>query len=251
MEQKQTDNKILQKFFKLLKWILFALFLLLALTFVSSLGNSILFLLCSLLVCPPIWDKIKNKFNPKKGLCGIIVTIMFLVSFFTVPTGPAEDTTIANSNNTRNNLNNKTELSSTLDTTVTIAPTNMPTSTPTIAPTSTPTLTPTVAPTNTPTSTPTVAPTSTPTSTPTVAPTNTPTSTPTVAPTNIPTPTPTVKATQRTYTLNTSTHKIHTTSCSEIKKMKDSNKDSWTGSSVDEFLKSHPDYTRCKKCNPN
>ena len=227
MEQKQTDNKILQKFLRLLKWILFALFLLLALAFVSSLGNSILFLLCSLLVCPPIWDKIKNKFNPKKGLCGIIVTIMFLVSFFTVPTGPAEDTTIANSNNTRNNLNNKTELSSTLDTTVTIAPTNMPTSTPTIAPTSTPT------------------------STPTVAPTNTPTSTPTVAPTNIPTPTPTVKATQRTYTLNTSTHKIHTTSCSEIKKMKDSNKDSWTGSSVDEFLKSNPDYTRCKKCNPN
>ena len=64
MEQKQTDNKILQKFLRLLKWILFALFLLLALIFVSSLGNSILFLLCSLLVCPPIWDKIKN--NPTR-----------------------------------------------------------------------------------------------------------------------------------------------------------------------------------------
>ena len=101
------------------------------------------------------------------------------------------------------------------------------------------------------TSTPTVAPTNTPTPTPTVAPTNTPTPTPTVAPTSTPTPTPTVKATQKTYTLNTRTHKIHDSSCYKAEEIKDSNKDFWTGSSVDEFLKSHSKYTRCQICKPN
>ncbi len=247
MELKETSNKILQKFLRLLKWILFALFLLLAIGSSDSLGNSILFLLCSLLVCPPIWDKIKNKFNPKKGLCGVIITIMFLGSLFSMPTTSTEDTDT--STNTRSNINNTTELSSALNITATITPIDTPTLTSTVAPTSTPTPTPTVAPTNTPTPTPTIAPTNTSTPTPTIAPTNTPT--PTVAPTNTPTPTPTVKATQKEYVLNTSTYKIHYSSCHSAKRIKDSNRSTWTGSSVDEFLKSHPNYTRCKNCNPN
>lgn len=159
-----------------------------------------------------------NKMTLKKELRKLILITMFLFGVSFVSCGSAEDTS-TNLSISKNN----TESTSTLA----------------------------VDSNNTSTLTPTVAPTSTLTPTPTVAPTDTPTPTPTVAPTSTPTPTPTVEATQRTYTLNTSTHKIHTTSCNETKKIKDSNKDSWIGSSVDEFLKSHPKYTRCKKCNPN
>jgi beta-mannanase len=104
---------------------------------------------------------------------------------------------------TRDEIDWRSESSSTA--TPTATPTSTPTATPTVPPTSTPTSTPTntptatntPAPTVTPTNTPTVPPTSTPTNTPTA--TNTPAPTPTPSPTN--TPTPTLTATPSpTYT---------------------------------------------------
>ena len=50
-----------------------------------------------------------------------------------------------------------------------------------------------------------------------------------------------------TYVLNTNTKKFHRPGCAEIKKMKDSNKKTYTGSRKDVIAKG---YSPCKKCNP-
>lgn len=55
------------------------------------------------------------------------------------------------------------------------------------------------------------------------------------------------KATEATYILNTNTKKFHRSGCSAINQMKDSNKQSFTGSRDDLIAQG---YTACKKCNP-
>lgn len=55
---------------------------------------------------------------------------------------------------------------------------------------------------------------------------------------------------EETYVLNTSTHKIHDMDCSSINQMADKNYGEWTGESVNDFLSSHPKYSRCQRCTP-
>lgn len=50
-----------------------------------------------------------------------------------------------------------------------------------------------------------------------------------------------------TYILNTHTHKFHYSSCSSVEKIKESNKDTYTGNR--DYLISSG-YSPCKKCNP-
>lgn len=53
--------------------------------------------------------------------------------------------------------------------------------------------------------------------------------------------------TEQTYILNTSTHKFHYPSCSSVKQMKDSNKQTYTGSRDDLIAQG---YSPCGRCNP-
>ena len=50
-----------------------------------------------------------------------------------------------------------------------------------------------------------------------------------------------------TYILNTNTKKFHYPSCGSVKQMKESNKQSYTGSRDDVIAMG---YVPCKKCNP-
>ena len=50
-----------------------------------------------------------------------------------------------------------------------------------------------------------------------------------------------------TYVLNTNTKKFHRSSCSEVKKIKSSNKSTYTGTRKEVIAKG---YSPCKKCNP-
>lgn len=52
---------------------------------------------------------------------------------------------------------------------------------------------------------------------------------------------------EETYILNTSTKKIHRSSCHSIKQMSDSNKKNWKGNIKDLLDKG---YSKCKNCNP-
>ena len=110
------------------------------------------------------------------------------------------------------------------------APTEEPTAAPTEAPTAPPATEPkpTQAPTAPPTEAPTEAPTTPPTEAPTTPPTEAPTTPPTVAPTAPPATDPPVPETTerktRDYVLNTNTDKFHFPGCSEVKKIKDSNR---------------------------
>ena len=122
-----------------------------------------------------------------------------------------------------------------------------PSTTPTTAPTA-------IVETTAATSTATAEPASTAaaiiTEAPTEAPTKAPTATPkpTATPTAKPTATaaPTKKA-EQTYTLNKSTKKFHYPSCSSAKKIKDSNKGSFTGTR-DELIQKG--YSPCGDCHP-
>ena len=64
-----------------------------------------------------------------------------------------------------------------------------------------------------------------------------------------PTPEPVVEQVQQgtTYILNTNTKKFHYPSCGSVKQMKESNKQSYTGSRDDVIAMG---YVPCKKCNP-
>ena len=95
-----------------------------------------------------------------------------------------------------------------------------------------------------------------PTEPTTVAPTEPPTLPPTEPPTLPPTDPPTEPVRQqveptvsneRQYVLNTHTMKFHTTGCSEVSKIKDENKQYYTGTAAD--LKGKG-YSACKKCHP-
>ena len=78
--------------------------------------------------------------------------------------------------------------------------------------------------------------------TPTPAPTETPAA---VAPAS---PAPTESQPQgQTYVLNTNTRKFHNPSCSSVKKIKDGNRQDYTGSRDDVIAMG---YEPCKKCNP-
>ena len=110
---------------------------------------------------------------------------------------------------------------------------------------------PTPAPTNTPEPTP--EPTATPTPTP--APTSTPKPTPEPTSTPAPTPEPTIEpVVERVpvpvgtdYILNTNTKKFHYTGCKEVKKMKDKNKQYYTGTREECIGMG---YDPCGKCKP-
>lgn len=56
----------------------------------------------------------------------------------------------------------------------------------------------------------------------------------------------TTEPTEQTYILNTSTHKFHYPSCSSIKQMKDSNKQTYTGSRDDLIAQGNSPCGRCK-----
>ena len=80
------------------------------------------------------------------------------------------------------------------------------------------------------------------------------TTTATAAPTEsavaaTPTPEPVVEQAPQgtTYILNTNTKKFHYPSCGSVKQMKESNKQSYTGSRDDVIAMG---YVPCKKCNP-
>ena len=64
-----------------------------------------------------------------------------------------------------------------------------------------------------------------------------------------PTPEPVVEQVPQgtTYILNTNTKKFHYPSCGSVKQMKESNKQSYTGSRDDVIAMG---YVPCKKCNP-
>ncbi|KAL3798284.1 hypothetical protein HJC23_000198 [Cyclotella cryptica] len=98
----------------------------------------------------------------------------------------------------------------------TVTPTSLPKSTPTVAPTSSPSFTPTVAPTPSSTSAPTITPTSSPMSVPTITPTSSPKSAPTVAPTSSPNSAPTVAPTSSPSFTPTVTPTISSTSAPTI-----------------------------------
>lgn len=98
----------------------------------------------------------------------------------------------------------------------------------------------------TPTTTP--KPTVTPTPTATPKPTATPTPTATPVPTATPTPTPTPTPVTSTYVLNTNTKKIHYSTCRDVPRINLENYATWEGTSVAEFLESHPEYSTCGHC---
>lgn len=86
---------------------------------------------------------------------------------------------------------------------------------------------------------------------PTPEPTPTPPPEPTPTPTPAPTPEPEVAAsvepTQADYVLNTNSKKFHIPSCSSVKKMKESNKEYFTGTRDDVIAKG---YSPCGNCKP-
>ena len=91
-----------------------------------------------------------------------------------------------------------------------------------------------------------VAMTETPTSTPSSIPTFTPT--PTVTPTPEPTFTAApAKAAEQTYVLNKNTKKFHYASCSSAKRIKDSNRGTFTGTREEVIRKG---YSPCGNCHP-
>ena len=106
--------------------------------------------------------------------------------------------------------------------------------------------------TTTPAPTTTQAPTTTPAPTTTQAPTTIEISTEplTQPPTEPPIEEVSVINNTSSYVLNTSTHKIHSPSCRYVKEIAQKNYSTWSGESVDDFLASNPEYSRCKKCNP-
>ncbi|MET0016464.1 DNA/RNA non-specific endonuclease [Oscillibacter sp.] len=59
--------------------------------------------------------------------------------------------------------------------------------------------------------------------------------------------TTTTQPTEQTYILNTSTHKFHYPSCSSVKQMKDSNKQTYTGNRDDLIAQG---YSPCGRCKP-
>ena len=95
---------------------------------------------------------------------------------------------------------------------------------------------------------PTTAPviTEAPTEAPTQAPTATPKPTATPTPKVTATPAPTKQA-EHTYVLNTSTKKFHYPSCSSVKKIKDKNKGSFTGTREEIINRG---YDPCGNCHP-
>ncbi len=104
------------------------------------------------------------------------------------------------------------------------------------------------------TSSPTTAATDTPTSAPTEATTEVLTKVPTEAQTQAPTKAPVIENTVATqaptqtakkYVLNTSTHKIHYTKCSEVKKIKSENYQEYSG---DITTLINQGYTSCQRC---
>lgn len=100
-----------------------------------------------------------------------------------------------------------------------------------------------------PTDAPTEAtePTEPPTEEPTDAPTEPPTDPPTEAPTEAPTDPPATEPEGITYVLNTNSHKFHYQSCSSVDDMKESNKDTFTGTR-DEVIAMG--YEPCGRCHP-
>lgn len=122
------------------------------------------------------------------------------------------------------------------------------TSTSSTDPTTAPTTIATTAPASGSTTAPVIteAPTEAPTQAPTQAPTATPKPTATPTPKVTATPAPTKQA-EHTYVLNTSTKKFHYPSCSSVKKIKDKNKGSFTGTREEIINRG---YDPCGNCHP-
>lgn len=213
---------------KKLAWMAFAALVILAVVFRAVPAASAAFLLAGAALCPlEKWQELlKKKLLLSGVLKGAAVAVLLVLGVVLTQTGaPAEE--------------------SAADVPPALSQSAEPEVTPEIPPEQTPEETPEASPEQTPEETPEASPEPTPEETPEGSPEPTPEESPAV--TSEPEPEKSAEPAAVNYILNTNSKKFHYPSCSGVKRMKEENKASFTGTREEAIAKG---YTPCGTCKP-